>query len=285
MEKANEFFKNLKDRLSNPLVFSFIISWLVSNWEIVVALVWHDNKQIENEGCRSVFEFISQKLNWIQSFIIPFLVALAYTFLMPVIRVWINALYTKIDKWSEDWKLEILKGGKISIDKYLQLKANLDKRSKILEDVISSESTYINNSNELSTEIYTLKNTLNETTSKLNTANTFIKELQDWKIIEGAWQNNYEINDFKKGTESIYIENGKYYIINSIGIKEYKFDIRNFYFDNRNQNIFFVKEVVSEEKTSRKESEHYNINRLHFENKDLLVGTENGTTKIAYRRK
>lgn len=285
MEKANEFFKNLKDRLSNPLVFSFIISWLVSNWEIVVALVWHDNKQIENEGCRSVFEFISQKLNWIQSFIIPFLVALAYTFLMPVIRVWINALYTKIDKWSEDWKLEILKGGKISIDKYLQLKANLDKRSKILEDVISSESTYINNSNELSTEIYTLKNTLNETTSKLNTANTFIKELQDWKIIEGAWQNNYEINDFKKGTESIYIENGKYYIINSIGIKEYKFDIRNFYFDNRNQNIFFVKEVVSEEKTSRKESEHYNINRLHFENKDLLVGAENGTTKIAYRRK
>lgn len=285
MEKANEFFKNLKDRLSNPLVFSFIISWLVSNWEIVVALVWHDNKQIENEGCRSVFEFISQKLNWLQSFIIPFSVALAYTFLMPVIRVWINALYTKIDKWSEDWKLEILKGGKISIDKYLQLKANLDKRSKILEEVISSESTYINNSNELSTELYTLKNTLNETTSKLNTANTFIKELQDWKIIDGAWQNNYEINDFKKGTESIYIENGKYYIINSIGIKEYKFDIRNFYFDNRNQNIFFVKEVVSEEKTSRKESEHYNINRLHFENKDLLVGTENGTTKIAYRRK
>jgi hypothetical protein len=50
IEKPNDLLKELKDRLSNPLIFSFIIAWLFFNWQITVGLLLYKNDQLIRDG-------------------------------------------------------------------------------------------------------------------------------------------------------------------------------------------------------------------------------------------
>jgi hypothetical protein len=285
MEKVNDILNNIKERFSNPLIFSFICSWLIINWQITVGLIWYDTDQIEKEGNVSIFQFIQSKININDSLWHPLAIAICYTIFIPVIKNLIRAFYAWTSKWGENWNLKILDGGQISINKYLKLRADHQERSKILEEVISSESSYIHDYDNLKTELLSVQANLNETKQRLNSAEIYINDLHNTNILKGSWVNNYELPNGEKGSEQIYIEHSKYYVISKFGLREHKFDIRDFTFDTRNGIVFFVKEISSNEKTKRSISEYYNINRLNFEGNDLLVGTENGDTKIEYRRK
>ena len=285
MNKIKDVFDNIKDRFTNPLIFSFISSWLIINWPITVSLLWYDTRQIDKTGYNSIFEFISHKITFEESLRNPLCFALGYTLIMPIIKNLIRAFYSWAGKWGENWNLRILDEGKISINKYLSLKADHKKRSKILEKVISEESTYLENYSTVNTDLLQTKNNLNESMKQLNTKDEFIRQLDDIRILSGTWENHYQLEDGRSGIETVLIENNRYFMWSPFGIREEKFTINDFSYDNRNGDVFFVKEVTTEQKKSRPKTEHYNINRLRFETKDFLVGTENGTTKIEYRRK
>ena len=92
MEKISEVWGNIKDRLTNPLLFSFFCSWLIFNWEIPVSLIWYDSEQIKVSGHNSIFQFIHCKLNKEHSFLYPILFAIFYTLLIPIIRNGISIL-------------------------------------------------------------------------------------------------------------------------------------------------------------------------------------------------
>jgi hypothetical protein len=285
MEKINEILNNIKERFSNPLFFSFIFSWFIINWRITIGLLWHDTKQIENYGYKSIFTFIESRINLVDSFWHPLFAALAYTFLMPLIRNLIKAFYSWTSKWGDDWSLKILNTGKVSINKYLKLRGEYEKRSKILEDVITKESSYIQDVNSAKTELLSTQDKLNDIEKKLQNSSAFISQLNDLKIIQGAWENNFITELGQKDSESIFIDNYRYYVVSKLGVREETFEIKNFYYDNRNQNVFFIKELIGQFKEIRPKQEHFSINRLRFESRDMLVGTENGTTKIVYTRK
>lgn len=283
MEKIKDIFDNIKDRFSNPIVFSFVCTWLILNWQITIGLLWYDSQQIAKTGCASIFEFIADKLNRYDGFWWPLLYALLYTLFMPTIKNLIRALYSWTAKWGDNWNLKILDGGKISINKYLKLRADHEKRSKILEEVIEKESTYLNDYNRVKTDLLETQTKLNEVIQRLNEKDTFIQELRDIKILQGIWENNYELPDGTKGKETVHIERDKYFIVNQFGVRDHVFDIKDFDYDNRYRSVFFVKELVNKE--NRSSQQHYNINRLELDNVDLLIGKENGTTKIQYKRK
>ena len=104
------------------------------------------------------------------------------------------------------------------------------------------------------------------------------------KILNGTWENTYTIIGEPEQKELIEINDGKYYILNNYGNREEVFYIEDFYHNPNTTTIFFVKELTHELKDIRDKSEHYNINRLRKKTDDLLVGYENGTTKIQYKR-
>lgn len=99
MEKISDILDNIKERLTNPLLFSFILSWIFVNWEISVALLWYDPEQLERVHHSSIFTFIQSKLNWYSCIFWPFVFALLYTFLMPIIKNIINMFYA----WNTNW--------------------------------------------------------------------------------------------------------------------------------------------------------------------------------------
>lgn len=283
MEKVSSFFDHLKERFSNPLFFSFLISWLVVNWRISIALIWFDPKQIEATSNKSIFEFIEKNIGSDKVFWIPLLCALGYTLGMPVMRNLIRIFYSWVDKWGDKLNLRILSNGYISINKYLKLRSDHEERTKLLQDVISKEGQYLEQYNGLKTELLQSQNSNNETIQKLQSLEKTINDYNDTKILAGRWQCSFEFPNGTKGTEEVFIEYSDYNIVTEFGEKNRKFLIRDFHYDNRSGAVFFIKEVIEKEKHSL--DTRSNINRLKFETKDTLVGTENYVIKIEYRRK
>lgn len=284
IKKASEFLSNIKERFTNPLIFSFLCSWVVFNWEILLSLLWYDSKQIEKEGCRSIYEFIGNQLAKPHTVSYPIFFAIIYTLGSPIVRNLIQAFNSWAFQWGNKWNLKIMAGGKIGIEKYIQLRDDWKARTLLLEKVITEENQYKKDFQKIETELLETKVKFNDLQQKELDSSNYIQQLHDMRILDGTWINTYELKPGEKGTEDVVIQNGQYYIITSYGQKELLADIRDFSYDNRNQNVFFTKEL-SDSISKGREKEKYNMNRLMFQNKDLLTGTENGTTRIEYRRK
>lgn len=285
MDRIKDILNSIKDRISNPLIFSFLCSWAAINWQIMVALFWYDPKQIEAEGHKSIFEFIRSKNSAAYNFWIPLLIAIGYTFLMPLVKNLIRAFYSWVGKWGENWNLRIVKNGKISVDKYLGLRADYQKRTKELQDVIDQESAYLKDYSSLNDQFRILQNNTNETTRQFNEVTYYIQQHQNVLVLNGMWENSFEIENGGRGREDVFIENGDYYVVDATGEKKLTFKITDFYYDNRNNRVFFIKELMPREKQGRPKEEHFSINHLFMEGKDFLSGYENKTTKISYRRR
>jgi hypothetical protein len=285
MEKLNEILNNIKERFTNPFLFSFICSWLIFNWQIIVALLWYDTTQIEREGYPSIYAFIRAKSDIPYSVSYPLFFALGYTFAMPIIKNLILAFNSWSSKWGTEWNFKILKNGKISITKYLKLRVEYDKRTKVLEEIISKESTLIESYNTLNTELLSTKNQLNDVRQQVTKSETEFGKLKDLNILNGEWTNTYAYPNGTSGSEQIFIQYSKYYIKSTFGSLEHKFDIQDFYYNTRTEEVFFIKELAREQKTTKPTSEYLSINRLKFHGKDLLIGTENEVNRIEYKRK
>ncbi len=301
MDNIKDILQNIKERFTNPLIFSFVCSWIFINWEISLAVIWHDNTEIKNNGCTSIYEFILDNLNTTKSFWYPLCFAILYTFLIPIIRNIIRAFHAWALKWGENWNLKISKGAKIPFTKYIKIRDSYDERSKILEKVILKE-------NEIIVEYNTIKTTLLETENKLLGVNqqnvkldALVRQMTNVATLNGYWKVNY--NDGYaglQGEEDILIENGKYYIVGKDDNRNHKFNITNFHYLANMSSLSFIKEridqnVYAKESNLFKVKEQlttvkyyslkFNLNVLNIAEDGLLNGFENGNVVISYKKK
>lgn len=205
MDKISEFFKELKDRVSNPLFFSFIIGWIGFNWKIVIGLLFYSIQQLQKDGYSSYQNLILTESNFYCSFLWPFLIALGYTFVFPIFRNLIHMSNAWNQKWGTEKTLSILKDGKISVSKYIQLREVYEKRRLTIEEVLQKESEFV-------TENERLKSELSIRQSKIN---AFEKEKQHFqymndinRVMDGDWW--FKIGDEENNTRVI-ISQGKVY--------------------------------------------------------------------------
>jgi len=89
-ESMSKVLDDLKNRFASRFIFSFTMAWLIYNWQITVALFWYDKTQFQAEGCKSIFEFISDQLKNNTNSIKAFWTALIYTLGLPISKSLIN---------------------------------------------------------------------------------------------------------------------------------------------------------------------------------------------------
>lgn len=320
MDKFKDIIDNIKDRVSNPLIFSFICAWVAVNWEIVVALLYYDSKAIEKEHYATIYEFISAKLSESGAILIPFVIAVAYTVLMPFIKAWLKVLNSWVEKITENRILQINRDGKISIDRYLILKKNLEQKKVDIENMVNEESMlskelhetekkFYNAStknNHLEEELKVIRTELQQQKKEISTyrineknlkeqVNLFSKEIdtfskqKDISFLNGRWHCVYSgvFPLVFKGDEEAIIENGKYYIVNNGG-RMHIFNIEAYRYETDNK-VFFVKNRVKLTVpwtmiAGRVQDLKYNYNALILADDGSLVGKENGATDIKYTR-
>jgi len=65
MDKVSDLFKELKDRINNPLVISFVVSWVFLNWRIFVGLFFYKSNELDVDKYKS---YIDQAAAYSESF-------------------------------------------------------------------------------------------------------------------------------------------------------------------------------------------------------------------------
>lgn len=282
MDSIKEFFKHINYRLSSPFIFSFILSFLISNWQIPVGLIWANSELLKADSFKKYTALLTDTVTWRTGFEIPFIAALVYTALNPALTVVIHAIQTFFQKIGDDLNLRILKGGKISIDKYIELKRELDERKHILEEVTNQERTAIVDLEKSNTEVLSLSKELNEQKKKASDfENLYNKSRleQSPNLLQGFWKSDFTFSDGRKGSEIIEVKGRDMFQITNEK-KILLANIQHFRYDEPSHKVFFVKRM-NRQRSSREWGglmivADYN----YFQVDGSLSGYEDGDIKI-----
>jgi hypothetical protein len=276
MDKVYDFFKDIKERLSNPLLSSFIIAWMIVNWKIIIGLLFYSNQELILDGYSSYIDFVSKNLTSFNAFWQPLLAALLYTFAFPFLRNCILAFNSWIKAWGNSWNLSLSRTSKISVDKYVQLREVYQARTSLLEQVLDKESTHLKEYEEEKNKVLNLTNQKNE----------IFSELQKWRSINDVSQLNgeWEVH-YSPGPEpSIYrvrINHGMIeYLDNPPPEKNAQTSIRFFF---RNPNSTFLTFVTAFDYEDRNRSYHlFQLDIL--DDMRVLRGVEDDKLQVEFRK-
>jgi len=269
MNRLNAFIENIKDRLNNPIIFSFLLSWAVFNWQIVIALFW-DTPFGVGRNNYSLIDYISANLNVTHSLLYPFLSAVVYTLVSPPIKNIVVAFQNWNFRWGEKWNLNILKEGKISIDKYFSLKENYEARRKNLEAMIDSEEKVLKRAQELEDELIKQRKRAEDSLLQLSDKNAVIDNLNRIEVISGKWVRKVE-GGLCNTEEEIEVSSNMVYEIKGYSRLQ-KYSISNFVYRVDHKKIQFCLYKLGDGKL-------YSFNDL-----DILPGSMTGSEHTNHSR-
>jgi hypothetical protein len=186
MDKVNSFLDNIKERLTNPLFFSFLIAWILYNWDVTLALLWYDPPKTD-KGHYDLIKYVSGHTSWWLSIWKPLLSAIAYTVLHPIFKQGIRLLNAWIERIGDKKLLMITRDGWVSGEKYYELKAKVEaKMGEVTlltrdENAMRAELMEAKEKTEKARlEVEEMRRRLNDTIDK-HTLETFPK------LLQGLW--------------------------------------------------------------------------------------------------
>lgn len=303
MEKISDFLSAIKERITSPLIYSYLISWSVVNWDTTVAILFLSDKEIQNEGYASLLELIQNNdiNNWL-----PIVFAIIYTIASPIVRNCIDALHAWAIGWGDRWTLSLQKKTGIPMDKYLALKEHLENRTEELDKIIRDEQNKIDKVSKLETalkkeqvEHITSKTTIEELRKRNRDNQTQITNLQsttdallekvrstfDIQFMVGNWIMETILLDGKdhQKTKITIHADGR---ITRIDETEPLFEIDHFIYQEETKTIFFVKYALSTAGGGLYTRLYHVINDLYFNvDRGIVVeGLENQIKKIKYTK-
>jgi hypothetical protein len=134
-DKFNDFF----DRFRNPFVSSFIISWLVINWPITIALIFDNHESLMLIGFTDYVTLIKYYLEPINSFFFPLMSAIVFTIGFPRIKAAVRKYNKQIEYNNEEEILTSTSEIRVSLKKFEFLKKEYMKKLKKLDELIEEE--------------------------------------------------------------------------------------------------------------------------------------------------
>ena len=147
MEKLETLYEHVTERLRSPLIFSFIVSWLIANWRIPVILFWYSEETLIEHGFKDHISYIESILVDWRSWILPLLIAILYTFVYPLLRNLIVSYLAWAKKRGDKARYKQSAGSVIEIEKYREKVLKVIRREKELIELIDNESERIENLN------------------------------------------------------------------------------------------------------------------------------------------
>jgi len=198
MDDFKDFFKDLRDRVSNPFIVSLIISWFISNWPITIALLFYDSGDVKLDGFRSFNHLITFHATWLSTVVIPLISASVFTFGFPYLKSFIKLYNAEIASNNETEILRKTKQGSMPIAKFIKLRdehiSNIDLLNKLTEE----ESAYLVENAKLKLENSELDKRLTKSENLSVSSNEELKryeELSNFGITNGVWDVHIEFTD------------------------------------------------------------------------------------------
>jgi hypothetical protein len=277
MEKITDFFNDVKDRLSNPLFSSFIIAWLVINWQIPIALFFYNTESLKIDGYKSYIDLIASKYSSWNYIVYPLLLAFAYTFIFPFLRNGILAFQAWIRTWGNDLNLKISRKGKVPTERFVQLRKKYLEQTKTLEQVFAEEGRYVEENKELNLE----KTKLTTQNNSLSADLSNWRSMNDVNVLYGEWDYLFKPSENDLGTNyRLSIMSGQIhmYADASKSKKIEVYNIQDFFCNPMARRLCFVLSPFSDGKRKI-------LHNLTYPNGIAeLTGTEDHVNLIVYRK-
>lgn len=172
METLKDFFSDLKDRISNPFVSSFVISWLILNYQIVIALFFYKQVELRADGYTSYLDVIASCYNLNTMIKYPLGIAALYTFVVPFFTGAVKIFQAWILTSTDELIFRFTKNkNAVSVELHKKLKTELDETVAQYLTLIKSAGVVQEQNKKLELEMKTLKASHLESINKLNEEN------------------------------------------------------------------------------------------------------------------
>lgn len=284
----------LAERARSPLYGSFVISWLIWNWRIVLTIFFFSKEDFK--GLNLVQYISTTYLNTNDCLLIPLAFSFGYMLIVPWIDyflVWHSEVNkrTKIDR-----KIAVGRSHSVEGNLYYDLRFKYDEeKKKILnfESELAAKQTDVNQAeNELKKKEIIIKELQGEIAESATKKHEFERQVNILekrhtldKIFRGRWVYQgleYNHNSGKIAAErDIYINSNRMYEVKN-GEQKHLHDLDLIDVNEANMFLSFVKlPPNSEDKEIRS---NIIVCKLTIIGDDLLEGKENNL-KVTYRRR
>lgn len=153
-ELLSSFFSQLRERLTSPLLGSFIFFWLVFNWKPVSVYLFSD-KTVEESIQHIQLNYSDAQIN----FWYPLFATLTYLVVYPVFSWASFSLWEWFEKTKGSTRAKIFNSEYLTVDQSLALKQRYaDKHEEILKVLKLNESEIANINQKLESEQSEIKN-------------------------------------------------------------------------------------------------------------------------------
>ncbi len=164
-------FKPFLQRLSQPIVLAFCISWIFWNWEIVVALLWYSAENVlqlknqKGEAYSNHIAYINDLKDPWKNYWWPLIFAAAY----PVIILLLNNFHTLVKKYEQRLFFRISRDANVPTNLLLDAQDEIEIKEKRISKFIQKET-------EMFGQIQDLEIANNELNSKIGLLSMEYKE-------------------------------------------------------------------------------------------------------------
>ena len=141
MDTIKDFFSELKDRISNPLVSSFLLSWCLWNYEIPLSLIFYTHDQIKWDGYRSFYGLVNAKQDTCRMIVWPLIIAIIYTAGFPFVKAGVRILNSWLTSWTDTDILKRTKHHVVPVELHMEVVNSLDELKERYVKLITSQST------------------------------------------------------------------------------------------------------------------------------------------------
>ncbi|RZJ40769.1 MAG: hypothetical protein EOO19_15200 [Chryseobacterium sp.] len=196
MDDFKDFFKDLRDRITSPLFGSFIISWLVCNWELVFLILFNNADTLKKDRYSIIYySFLNQPTYKLLLF--PLIGAGIYLYFYPIVKNEIKLYHATKQAENDHRILEKTRGYSIPLENYIEQLDGFEKEKKSLADQIAEQIQIREQRNDAISKASEMQEKL----SKLETSNadlqaelTNIKSLNN-SMVNGIWKADLTYED------------------------------------------------------------------------------------------
>ncbi len=184
-EYPGSIFDDIKERVANPFISSFMISWIFWNWRIFIGLIFLQRSDLPS-GLTWI-DFVSSELDFYRSLLWPIVSALAYCGLFPLISLGIKRIQAGYLRWSYRVLNKVGKNVEVPISNFYVIKKDILDTQERLKGWEKSET-------EMRTKTLQLEGTLLETSTKLNASEAINNKWSTYStksMMKGIWRIEY----------------------------------------------------------------------------------------------
>jgi hypothetical protein len=175
-------YDDLKERISNPFLFSYAVAFFFTNWRVWVGLLFFDRERLNSKGFDNHLEYIEGVVNAWTLYVVPATAAILYCFAYPFLRNKVLQVQAYFKSKSSEEINKYARQHLIPAEQFINLEMGLERQKQRYQRAIDIRAKLEVKVDELNKQVSSSNfqvSNLNEQIAELNAKNsTMLKDSQ-----------------------------------------------------------------------------------------------------------